>query len=69
VALVLGDHEQGRELFEALDLLGELVAELGRLRVAVEVLAGEALDRAVERESREASVEAHPSLGIPPEYE
>ena len=35
------------------DRLAELVAELGRLRVAVEVLAGEALDRQIEREARE----------------
>lgn len=30
------------------ELMGELVAELGRLRVAVEVLAGDALDRRAE---------------------
>jgi hypothetical protein len=33
---------------EIVVLLGELVAELGRLRVAVEVLAGDALDRRAE---------------------
>jgi hypothetical protein len=46
---------------ELLDLASDLVAELGRLRGAVEVLAGEALDRQIAREAREASIDAHPS--------